>query len=171
MKETDVHLRFQYAGFWKRVVADIIDSVVLNGVSLLVALMILGCFYWVGIFFGKAGGAARSLFDDFSAFYIQILLGSLRIVSSLIYYTWGTYRFGTTLGKRCFHIYVVNVSDGSKITLEQSFIRYVGYALSAIPLYAGYLMVALESKKRGLHDLLAGTVSIIQTQSEAPQKE
>ena len=55
---------------------------------------------------------------------------------------------------------VVDAKTGSKLTLQQSIIRYIGYIISALPLFLGYLWVAFDPKKQALHDKLAGTVVI-----------
>jgi uncharacterized RDD family membrane protein YckC len=51
------------------------------------------------------------------------------------------------------------------ISMKQSVIRSIGYAISYLPLAAGYLMAAFHPEKRALHDLLAGTVSISKERS------
>jgi uncharacterized RDD family membrane protein YckC len=84
------------------------------------------------------------------------------------YYTWGHYRYGMTLGKRPFRIYVVNEKDHLAISLKQAVIRSLGYVVSYLPLAGGYLMAALHPEHRALHDLMAGTVSIYKRGSQQP---
>lgn len=140
-----------YAGFWVRFLADIIDNLILTVASWLLELMILGVVYWLG-------SHEKSFQDAFNSLMLQVLNGALCLFLAFPYYTWGHYRYGTTLGKRPFRIYVVSNTDFLPITLKQSIIRTLGYALSYIPFGAGFLMVAFQPEKRGLHDLVAGTV-------------
>ncbi|MGA7985503.1 MAG: RDD family protein [Burkholderiales bacterium] len=40
------------------------------------------------------------------------------------------------------------------------FIRFLGYFVSIVPLGLGFLWIAFDRKKRGWHDLIAGTVVV-----------
>ncbi len=152
----------KYAGFWIRAIADFIDSLILDSAAILLELMGVGVLFWIGILShsGTQGGVT-SFYEAIDPFRFQIIFGVLRALLSLGYYTWLTYRYGTTLGKRVLRIYVVSMVDLSPITLRQSLIRCLGYILSYLPLGAGFLMAAFHPEKRALHDLIAGTVSIV----------
>ena len=66
---------------------------------------------------------------------------------------------GRTLGKAVFGLRVVR-PDGSTISAGRAFLRYLGTALSALTLLAGYLMIVLRKDRRALHDLMADTYVI-----------
>ena len=51
-------------------------------------------------------------------------------------------------------------NDGNQITGGTAIVRYLGYIISAIVLYIGFLMVGFSDKKRGLHDMIAGTLVV-----------
>ena len=146
----------KFAGFWIRLVAHIIDSLVLTVASTAPEYLIAKIF---GINLEMS-----------NAFLLQILNVGLYFCCAFPYYTWGHYRYGTTLGKRPFRIYVVNYKDQAPITVGQSIIRTLAYALSYLPFCTGYLMAAFHPEKRGLHDLVAGTVSVCKSQSFSPTK-
>lgn len=149
----------RYAGFWIRAVADIIDCIFVN----LVIYMLLGSIYFIYrsiqfVFSSKF--ASISFFRFFDIFHLQIILLTLWIGISFLYFSWATYRYGTTLGKRILRISVVSAIDYSPVNLKQSIARCLGYAVSYSPLGAGFFLVAVHPKKQALHDLLAGTVCI-----------
>lgn len=148
-----------YAGFWIRLIADLIDSTLLTVASWFLELMILGAVYWLGNF-------TKSFTDAFNPLWLQIFNGVLYLVIAFPYYTWGHYRYGTTLGKKPFRIYVVSEANRLPISMRQSILRSFGYVLSYAPLCAGFLMAAIHPEKRGLHDLVAGTVSVIKQPRE-----
>lgn len=152
----------RYAGFWQRAIADLFDSMFLDVSAAIVVLMFLGIFYWIGVF--QAGSnpssGGTSWMGGFDPVQLQYSVVGMRLVLSLLYFTWATFRWGTTLGKRYFRIFVVNASDESPVTLKQSLIRCLGYAVSYFPLGAGFFMVIFNPKKQALHDLVAGTVSV-----------
>ena len=51
-------------------------------------------------------------------------------------------------------------NDGNQISAGTAFVRYIGYIISAIVLYIGFIMVGFSDKKRGLHDIIAGTLVV-----------
>lgn len=64
-----------------------------------------------------------------------------------------------TVGKLILGIRVVDL-QGNYISLWQAIVRAIGYFISAIPLYIGYLMPLFNERKRALHDYIASTVVI-----------
>jgi uncharacterized RDD family membrane protein YckC len=150
----------RYAGFWIRLVADLIDTVILTVVSWFLELMILGLIYFSGILSTYRGHAVVGFNDAFNPFFLQVFNGILYALIAMPYYVWGHCRYGTTFGKLPFRIYVVNATNLMPISLKQSWIRCLSYILSDLPFCAGFIMAAYHPEKRALHDLIAGTVSI-----------
>jgi len=118
-----------YVGFWLRVVALIIDSIILGIITTVIPAMT---------------EAAADLY-----LLIYPLIGASYFVG---FWTWR----GQTPGKMAVGICVVR-SDGSPIGLGIALLRYVGYHVSAILFFIGYLMIVWDGKKQGLHDKIAGT--------------
>jgi uncharacterized RDD family membrane protein YckC len=51
--------------------------------------------------------------------------------------------------------------DGSEIGIGRAFLRhFVGYPVSFITLGLGFVVAAFNSRGRGLHDLIAGTIVV-----------
>ena len=138
----------EYAGFWRRLAAYIVDAILLNFVSWILEMAIIGALVYAG--------ASQSV----TPFSKQILFLAISSIAELIYYVIATHRYATTLGKRIFHIYVFDMNSGEKLTLWKSVVRALGSSVSAIIFGAGYLMVAFHPKKRALHDLMAGSISV-----------
>lgn len=67
--------------------------------------------------------------------------------------------FGQTVGKRVLGLRVVD-AVGAPIGLGRAGLRMLGYMLSALPAYLGFAWVLLDPKRRGWHDLLAGTLVV-----------
>jgi uncharacterized RDD family membrane protein YckC len=147
----------KYAGFWARLVAHFIDGALLMMASWLALLSLLGSYFWL-----KRLGLG--LPEEVGPLAQQILLWVFYTLLSAPYYVIGHHRYGTTLGKRSLALYVRKVSEPeSAITLAQSVGRYVSYAISSLPLGAGYLLAAVHPRKQALHDLIAGTVVVLRT--------
>jgi uncharacterized RDD family membrane protein YckC len=57
------------------------------------------------------------------------------------------------------HLQVVT-PDGMPPSVYRSLVRFVGLILAIVPLFAGFLPVLFDSRRRGLQDFLSGTVVI-----------
>ena len=66
---------------------------------------------------------------------------------------------GQTPGDRAMRIRV-RPQVGDVLPPRRALVRFVGLTLAAIPLFAGYLMILVDDRRRGLHDVLARTVVV-----------
>ncbi len=143
------------AGFWIRAVAALIDG----GVLLLVFIF-LGAL-WPGVDrleFQEPLPEASS--TELTASDLSwTALDTIALIMSVAYYTLSISIWSTTIGKRVVGIYVLR-PNGSRVGVGRAFARYLASQLSALLLFAGYLMVAFRSDKRGLHDLICDTVVV-----------
>jgi uncharacterized RDD family membrane protein YckC len=128
------------AGFWIRVVAAVIDFVVLMLVD--VSLGLAARRVW-------GPGVRDSMALQFTIFLFTLIFAGL-------YVTLLHAATGQTIGKTMVGARVVLV-DGRSLPLGTSLLRFFGYALSCLPLGFGFVMAGLRRDKRALHDLLAGT--------------
>jgi len=76
-------------------------------------------------------------------------------------------RWDSTPGKLIFGLKIIDDKTMSRPTTRQYLIRFVGYYISAIPLCIGYLMIMFTDRKRGLHDIMAGTAVIYSRRYDA----
>lgn len=67
---------------------------------------------------------------------------------------------GQTPGNRLLEIRVCRASDGQLVGLGAALLRFAGLILAAVPLFAGFLPILLDDRRRGVHDMLAGTVVV-----------
>ena len=81
---------------------------------------------------------------------------SVLIVTMIFWRRWR----GATPGKKFVHIKIVDAKTFEDIDNKQAITRSFGYIVSTLALLIGFIMVAFRKDKRGLHDLLAGTVVI-----------
>jgi uncharacterized RDD family membrane protein YckC len=68
---------------------------------------------------------------------------------------WST--VGQTPAMRMMDIHV-STADGTPPGFWRSVVRLIGLCLAIIPLFAGFLPVLFDDRRRGIHDMLAGTV-------------
>lgn len=141
----------QYAGFVTRLIAYIIDQLIIAAVISVVT--VVAGFVMQSFEINKLIGAQQI------ARVIMIILSLLLIISFLILYNIGFWMLaGQTPGKRLMGLRIVR-TDGERITLGAAIRRWVGYWLSAI-LFLGYLWVLVDDRRQALHDKLAGTLVV-----------
>jgi len=133
------------AGFWIRVVASMVDGLILGAVQ-----------FVIGLVLGFAGGASGGA-DSFAIFAVTWLCS---VVISVTYYVFFTGYNGQTPGKMALRLQVIR-TDGSPMTYGKAFLREIPCKfISGILLGIGYLMVAFDQQKQGLHDRMVGTYVI-----------
>jgi uncharacterized RDD family membrane protein YckC len=141
----------RYGGFWIRVVAAIIDAIIVRMVA------------WpIGMIFGLGGGLAGTM-GGFPHRGMVHLFGGGVVATVIIFGSWLYEAFmlsspyQATLGKM---IFGMKVSDlyGNRISFARATGRHFAKWLSAMILFIGYIMVGFTERKQGLHDMLAGTL-------------
>ena len=81
-------------------------------------------------------------------------------IVSFVYFPYYWQRSGQTPGMRMMNIKVVRDSDGGPLTWGSAILRLIGYWVSGFVFYIGYIWIFIDKRKRGWHDLIAGTVVI-----------
>lgn len=145
-----------YAGFWIRALASLIDDVIVMAGSF--ALSFLGLYF---VYFIMQPG--KPFTEAFTGGFIQTVNLAAMSFVSIPYYIGFHWRMGWTPGKRLLRIRVIRDVDSGPLSLGKSASRYFAQFLSALPFGAGYVMAALSKKKQALHDRIAGTVSVIES--------
>ena len=143
----------KFASHGTRLVAYIIDSLIV--ILLYVVVFVVAAFFAVAV--GRTTDVNGPSAAAAGFFSILVLI---TIVVALAYFPFFWARSGQTPGMRPFGLYVVRDSDGGKISAGQAILRLIGLVIGGIPLYLGYIWIFIDSRRRGWHDLIAGTVMI-----------
>lgn len=132
---------YEYAGFWIRVLASIIDSLVL--MLVIVPLVVVA---------GMMG-----LIDlDAQYTWLDIVVQ----IFSVVFYIGCWVKFAGTPGKRILKLKILDADTGEHLTTGKAIIRYVGYIISSLVLLLGLIWVAFDKKKQGWHDKMANSVVV-----------
>ncbi len=131
-----------YGGFWLRVVAYILDGILLS-----IATGILG--FLTGTRIDTA---------DFAHFDYTTNVGSL-VIGWLYFSLMESSQRGATVGKMAVGLRVVT-DQGQRLSFGNATGRYFAKFISAIILFVGFIMVAFTDRKRGLHDMIASTLVV-----------
>jgi len=132
-------VQYQYAGFWLRFVAWILDSLILVIPSGIVRGIIMGVM--------SAAGAPPAA--TFAVGYMaQLAVGWLyfALQESSVHQA--------TLGKRALSLKVMDL-NGNRLTFDRASGRYFGKLVSGIILAIGYMMAGWTQRKQALHDMMA----------------
>ena len=142
------------AGFFPRLLATLVDSVILLALNLL----LLSPVFFVLLF--REAFQSADLLRDWA--FLGILAGcALMILGANLWYVVGGWaRSGRTPGKALLRLSVVVAgppAPGPGIGLKRAFGRFLAWNLSGALLGIGFLLVLFRKDRRALHDLLAGT--------------
>ncbi len=160
MKEKPKEYALEYAGFWIRLGAGLIDLSIL-----LVGLYILYCvisqsLFWI---FPDTVSIIKMLIDiahggpvTNKIIWLTATLLLIFLVSITIYFVVCCAATGQTPGKLSVGIKVIR-TDSSPVDMRCSFTRFLGSLLCVITLGIGFIMIAFDSKKQGWHDRIADT--------------
>lgn len=141
----------EYVGFWLRVGASVIDTLLILAViyPLLVAV------------YGWAYFGSEAIVQGPADVLISFVLPAIAIV-------WLWLKRGSTPGKDAISAKIVDAKTGEPPTLAQSVVRYLGYYVSTIAFGLGLIWVAFDPRKQGWHDKMAGTVVVRRRRAAQP---
>ncbi len=132
----------EYAGFWIRFGAELIDLVI----RIIVLCVPLSFIYG----------------EEYYGFW-RVLLGD---IVPMVATVWFWLRFFGTPRKMATKLKIVDAKTENKLSLGQAIGRYFAYIPAWLPLGLGVIWVGIDKKKQGWHDKLAGTVVIRTNESE-----
>ncbi len=149
-----------YAGFWIRVGASIIDTIIMFILFIPLAMMIYNVNYVSREMSTNNMSSYSGYFhvDTTGGFLLNYVLPAVAVMVFWLYKS-------ATLGKLLLKLKIVDAKTGNKPTILQFVIRYLGYFLSSI-FFLGFIWIAFDRKKQGFHDKIAGTVVVKDVSSE-----
>jgi len=132
----------QYAGFWKRVAAFVIDFVIIAICSIPVTFIFYA--YFSNDEPSVAERKVQGMGLAFAWLYFALMESSV---------------YQGTIGKMFLGIKVTDL-NGNRIGFGRATGRHFGRLLSVLLIFIGYIMVAFTQKKQGLHDIMAGCLVV-----------
>ena len=154
------HPAVQYAGFWRRFVAHLIDQIVVGLVAFVVlipALALLG----VGIGAGMMEESESAIGLILAAVAAYLLAILLIIIGQWLYHAlMESSNRQATLGKLALGIVVTDL-NGNRISFGRATGRYFGKILSGMIMMIGYIMAGFTEKKQALHDIMASCLVVL----------
>ncbi|REE01606.1 RDD family protein [Marinoscillum furvescens] len=152
----------QYAGFWLRFVAYLIDGIVVGIVQSFIITPFLALF---GLSLTAMESMDYMSEEESIAAIIGMAsgFGGIILVSAIVgiaYYTlMEASKYQATLGKMALGLKVTDEA-GQPLDLGKSLLRNLGKIVSQLIFMIGYIMAGLTAKKQALHDMMAGALVI-----------
>jgi len=149
--------RVEYAGFWLRFLAFLIDNVVM-GIAFVLILIPL-------IFLTGLGGFIGTIHpdEDFNDVGILMLIGLIFLAATVsLVFTWlyhalmESSEWQATVGKKVLGLVVTDLA-GQRVSFWRATARHFAKIITnMVPAFIGYIMAGFTEKKQALHDMLAG---------------
>jgi uncharacterized RDD family membrane protein YckC len=156
---------YKFAGFWRRLVAYLIDNTIIC-IVFFVLFMIAMMAFFIGAASGESSGWIADLADPTTISSTIIFIWLFFLLLTLGYFTYFHGATGRTPGKMLLGLQVINV-DGTPLSFGIAFLRAVGYLISGAILNLGFIWAAFDKRKQGWHDKIAGTVVIIREEQNS----
>jgi uncharacterized RDD family membrane protein YckC len=139
-----------YAGFWLRLVAYIIDTVIMFLIFIPLSLAL-----------GLFAAASSDGGDEATMALLQAANMGMNLVSLVVTWLYSSLlessSWQATVGKKLIGIRVTDM-NGNRIGFGQATGRHFGKILSSLICLIGFIMAAFTEKQQALHDMLAGTL-------------
>ena len=142
---------YNYAGFWLRLVAAVIDGIIMTLITLIPAFI-------VGYMIGESMAGTAPVYEiEATAGAVGNLIGF--VVGWLYYTLMESSKHQATFGKKILGIRVVDL-NGGRIGFGKANGRYFGKLLSVLTLFIGHFMMGWTKKKQALYDKMAGCLVV-----------
>lgn len=148
---------FEFAPHGPRIVAYLIDSVIVTVAALAIVLVPI---LWVQgrVDAVRAVGGVAEVDGVVIVALIVAFAALFAVIFGYFPFFWA--RGGQTPGMRPFGLWVVRDRDGTSISWRSAVLRMVAMYFVSSVLYLGFIWVFFDKRRRSWHDLVAGTVVI-----------
>ena len=151
-----------YAGFWMRFVAFVIDNII---IGILRAFVIVPILATMGYGLSQEIPTDMENPDQIMRFIAMIAAigGVVTLVSTIIWVLYYTFMESSNLqasvGKLALGL-IVTDENGGKIDFSKALVRSLSKVISSMILCIGFIMVGFTDRKQGLHDIIAKTLVV-----------
>jgi uncharacterized RDD family membrane protein YckC len=152
-----------YAGFWLRFVAYIIDAILIYALQAIIIIPILGM---LGMSFASNPGSLENMSEaEAMGMFASIMAAAsatsiVFAVLVILYYSFmESSKYQATIGKLVLGLKVTDESGG-KLDFIKALVRNLCKIVSSMILMIGYIIAGFTAKKQALHDIIAKTLVV-----------
>lgn len=139
-----------YAGFWLRLIAFFVDTIILLAATGLIFAIFRAIFGVSALGMVRPDLAGPATMRVFGTFELIVGAGAWLYFALMESSAWQA-----TLGKKLMGLYVTDL-HGHRIGFGRASGRYFGKIVSNFTLFIGYIMAGFTARKQALHDMIAG---------------
>ena len=154
---------YEFAGHGGRLVAYILDCILIY-ILLFGPLLVLIA---IGNAIGSDVSRPRAADPDAFSVFALIVVVVLGIVLVFGYFPFFWVRGGQTPGMKPFGLVVVRDADGGRLRTRTAILRLIGMYIASTVFYLGFIWIFIDKRRRGWHDLIAGTVVVHRTKGRS----
>lgn len=157
VNQSEVSLSYTYAPISTRIIAYIIDRVILfTGAFVVLGVFTAGILIYL---VATKGLNSEQVVQNNQS--LQIILSVIAFIAEWLYYSlFESSSHRATPGKRAMGIVVTNL-EGNKISFAQATIRFFAKILCYLTLLIGFFIAVGHPQRQALHDRIAKTIVII----------
>ena len=153
---------YVYAGFWRRLVAYILDSLLLSILlsPINLVLMPAGAKNMMETMFTNINHNQMALPDINDLIKMLAISAVTTLIIFFYYASCESSRYQATPGKLALGLKVIDI-HGNKLSFWKASGRYVAKFVSALTLFIGYIMAGTTKHQQALHDELTNCLVIV----------
>jgi uncharacterized RDD family membrane protein YckC len=151
--------RVRPAGFITRLIAFLVDIVILSLTVTLVVFFIQQIITFFGIDTLLNKWNITTSTSDYLPTILRYLAIILTYLFSILYFSFFWFLTGYTPGKNLLGLKVIR-TNGKKLTFWRCLLRAFCYYLSGLVFFLGFIWIILDRNRQGWHDKIVGTLVI-----------
>jgi len=137
-----------YAGFWRRLAALLIDLLIISVPVYFLATLFSS---------NPSESLGTNTTQEIEYQYFNIYNATSFLLNWLYFALLESSAKQATWGKQAMGIKVVRI-DGRQLTFLRASLRYFSKIISGVTVFVGYIMAAFTARKQALHDIIADTL-------------
>ena len=147
-----------HAGFISRLTAFVIDILIISGINIAITAIarLVAGFFGLDFLFSEPNEYTTDLMRIVKLIALLSLVFTSFLVSVLYPILFWT-TVGQTPGKRFMGLRIVTDTNNKRIHFGMAAKRYLGYWLSGLPLFLGFIWVLIDDDRQAYHDKFANT--------------
>lgn len=142
-----VETNTNYAGFWRRFGALLIDFLIL----------MVPTYFLATLFGDDPRDRVNHTTGEVEVQYFTVYNAVSFLINWLYFALLESSPRQATFGKQALGLYVTD-TEGRRITFIKATLRYFGKVISSLTIGIGYIMAAFTARKQALHDIIASTL-------------
>jgi uncharacterized RDD family membrane protein YckC len=155
----------EYGGFWLRLVAYIIDGIIVTVLFFLLAFLLaaVGLIDFNAFMAVDTAAEAGAEPDPAAVMAMFKQIGLIYLLGFILAWLYEALLTSSAMqatpGKMVFGMRVTTL-DGQQVGFGRATGRFFGKIVSGMIFYIGFIMVAFTERKQGLHDMMASTLVV-----------